>query len=294
MDRRPRIAATGAIAATALIAVAAFALKADAPAPAHRQTYLQFNLCGNACSGGGLGIVNDLVRSIRERRPFAVTLNEVCENQYDRLRGGLAPYTGQFDPTGATCHNGARYGNAVLVRASGVRYLGSWGLPSPAADEARRVMCVETRAPAATSLVVCVTHISNVSGNIAAQVTAVAGTVADLATTNAVLLGGDFNTDPADPRLDPLYGLCGSPGFGGFRDADWGGCASRSTINMRDGSDVINEDTYGRHKFDYIFLSDADWFSVSADAIEVPIGLSDHDALWTTAMLRPEPRAISL
>gem|GEM_PF-1779707 len=274
--------AAGIVAAAAAM-VAAFALSGDAPATAYRQTYLQFNLCGNACSSGGLGVVTDLERSIRERRPFAVTLNEVCENQYDRLLADLVPYQGRFDPTGATCRNGARFGNAVLVRTTNVNLVGSWELPNPARDETRRIMCVSSQLPRAPSLVICVTHVSNESGNIAAQVSVVAGIVNGLDVNNAVLLGGDFNTDPADARMNPLYSsTCDGSGTGGFQEADSAGCSGRSLINKKVGSDVINEDTYGRHKFDYIFLSDGDWSSPGADASDAAYGLSDHDALWAT------------
>ena len=276
----------GLIVAATVAAFAVLALAGGAPATAYRHTYLQFNLCGNACNGAGLGVVTDLVKSINERTPFAITLNEVCENQYLRLRADLIPYDGRFDPTGATCRNGARFGNAILVRATNVNVVGSWELPNPAGDEARRLMCVSTQLSAAASLVICVTHISNVSGNIAAQVTLVARIVNGLSLDNAVLLGGDFNTDPADARLNALYRVCYSSGTGAFDEADSAGCASRSVIDGNAGSDVINEDTYGRQKFDYIFLSDGDWSSAGADATEAVNGLSDHDVLWATAIFR--------
>jgi endonuclease/exonuclease/phosphatase family metal-dependent hydrolase len=241
----------------------------------HRHVYLQFNLCGNACSGGALGVVSELVGWINQRRPFAVTLNEVCENQYARLRADLVAYDGRFDATGARCRNGARYGNAVLVRAS-VDLVGSWELPNPSRDEPRRLMCLSTR----TALVVCVVHISNHAGNIAAQVNAVAGHVGPLAADRATLLGGDFNTNPADPRLDPMYGTCERTGF---LEVDASGCGSRPLLDHAIDGDVINQDTYRQHKYDYIFLSYGDWASPEADAADAN-GFSDHDALWATAV----------
>jgi endonuclease/exonuclease/phosphatase family metal-dependent hydrolase len=209
----------------------------------------------------------------------------VCENQYTRLRAELESYHGHFDPTGARCRNGGRYGNAVLVRSADVDLLGGWDLPNPARDEARRLFCLSTRLPDATTLVVCVTHVSNYSDNIAAQVDAVAGHLRRLATDHAVLAGGDFNTNPADARLDPLYRPCDGSGPGVFHEADAGGCANRSRLNHPVGDDVINEDTYGRHKYDYLFLSDGGWSTFAAETT-APNGLSDHDALWATATLR--------
>jgi endonuclease/exonuclease/phosphatase family metal-dependent hydrolase len=277
--------AAGAIVVAVGAGVGAFARPDGAHPPAPRQTYVQFNLCGNACNRGGveLGVVTDLARSIRAAEPFAVTLNEVCENQYAELTAGLDPYQGRFDPTGPRCRNGTRYGNAVLVLAASVDLVGSWLLPNPARDEARRLMCL--RAPSATrTIVVCVTHVSNEDGNIAPQVRAVAALLQGLP-DDPILLGGDFNTDPDDPRLDPVYGPCYGSGRGAFREADSPGCASRSGRNRRYGSDIINEHTYGQHKFDYLFLSDGHWSAPEADATPPERGRSDHGALWASAIL---------
>jgi endonuclease/exonuclease/phosphatase family metal-dependent hydrolase len=274
------------VAAVAVAAVAAVALTHSSdPSGASRHTYLQFNLCGNACNHGGLGVVGELVTAVRARRPFAVTLNEVCEHQYSRLRADLVAYTGHFDPTGARCRDGGRYGNAVLVRSAELDVVGGWDLPNPARDEARRLVCLSTRLPAAATLVVCVTHVSNYSGNIAVQVAAVAGHLEGLTADHAVLVGGDFNTDPADARLDPLYRTCDGSGPGVFHEADSGGCANRSLLNHPVGSDVINQDTYGRHKYDYVFLSDGGWSTFGGEAASAG-EFSDHDPLWVTATLR--------
>jgi len=257
------------------VAASALALAGRASATPPDRTYLQVNICGNACNGGRLTVVAALAHSIRRATPFAVTLNEVCENQYRWLSGHLPAYHGRFDPTGPTCRNGARYGNAVLARTPRVARLGSWPLPSPAGGEPRRLMCVRT-----PDLVVCATHISYVAGNLAVQVEAVARILRGLARAGAVLLGGDFNADPGDRRMDPLYGACLGPGAGGFREADAGGCAGRSTLDRRVGSDVLNENTLAHHKIDYVFLSAA--ADVRADAMDTVDGLSDHDGLWAT------------
>jgi endonuclease/exonuclease/phosphatase family metal-dependent hydrolase len=251
---------------------------------AYRHTYLQFNLCGNACNDGRPGAVGELVTAVQARWPYAVTLNEVCESQFTQLRAGLASYHGHFDPTGARCRNGDRYGNAVLVLSADVDVVGGWDLPNPARDEPRRLLCLRTRLPEATTLVVCVTHVSNYGGNIAAQVDAVAGHLRPLVADHAVLVGGDFNTDPADARLDPLYRRCDGSG-GPFHEADAGGCANRSLRNHPVGRDVINQDTYGRHKYDYLFLSDGGWSTFAGETVSA-VGGSDHATLWAAATVR--------
>ena len=273
-----------AMVAAAVAVIATLPLAGDARATGHHQTYLQFNMCGNACHRGGLEVVGDLVSSIQRHRPDAVTLNEVCENQYDRLRVDLPGYRTWFDPTGASCRNGARYGNVILALASEVNLIGSWELPNPAGDERRRLLCLNALASDGRPLTICVTHISNESGNIAAQVGAVASILSGLRSAGPLLLGGDFNTDPGDARMNPLYGACYASGAGTFREVDSSGCEHRSGINVKVGSDVINEDTYDGRKFDYLFLSDGQWSAVQADAMV--LAPSDHDSLWATATLR--------
>jgi endonuclease/exonuclease/phosphatase family metal-dependent hydrolase len=243
-------------------------LSSAAPATAYRQVFLQLNLCGNACNRGALGVVTALEDTIGRARPFAVTLNEVCENQYARLRADLVGYQGRFDPTGPSCRNGARYGNAILVRTADVTVIDSWALPNPAADELRRLMCLSAVLPWGRSLVLCVTHISNDSGNIAAQISAAALILNGLARDHAVFVGGDFNTDPTDIGLSPLY----RSGTGVFAEADSAG-----------GPAAAYRDTYPGHKYDYLFLSNGAWSAAAvADAAG---GLSDHHGLWATATL---------
>jgi endonuclease/exonuclease/phosphatase family metal-dependent hydrolase len=261
----PRAGTAVAVAGTVL---AAIVFAGAASATTGWQTYFQFNMCGNACNHGGLAVVRNLERTITAWRPFAVTLNEVCENQFDRLRADLGAYDGRFDPTGPTCSNGSRYGNAILVRGPGVAMIGSWQLPNPTGGETRRLMCLSTRPPDTPSLVVCVTHVSYVQAEIAAQIGTIAGILHGLGGTQPVLLGGDFNTGPADARLDPLYSTCYRSGTGVFEEADSAGCGRRArTVN----------------KLDYIFLSDGHWSTVRAKAVDAVSGLSDHTALRAVA-----------
>jgi len=274
------------LASTIVATATAFVLAGPASAATARQTYLQANICGNACNGGGLPVVANLAAAIRRGGPFAVTLNEVCQNQYDWLVAHLRPYHGRFDPTGPTCRNGARYGNAILVRTPAVDALGTWPLPSPAGGETRHLMCLRAHPAASPALVVCGTHISYVSENIAPQVYAVATILHRLAHTEPVLLGGDFNADPSDPRLDSLYSACHGAGVGDFQEADAAGCVNRSSTNSSVGEDVLNEGTLRRHKFDYLFLSSGPWATAQAQARDSVHGLSDHVALWATTTRR--------
>src|SRR5689334_16588256 len=78
------------------------------PGPAAvRQSYLQFNMCGNACNHGDLAVVHNLEQTIGADHPSVVTLNEMCANQFERLDRDLPGYAGRFDATGPVCGNGA-------------------------------------------------------------------------------------------------------------------------------------------------------------------------------------------
>jgi hypothetical protein len=201
-------------------------------------------------------VVDYVAATIARRRPFAVTLNEMCQNQYDRLRARLTGYRGRFDAT-ARCHDGTPYGNAVFLRSTTVDRAGGWDLPNPAGDEGRRLMCLRTHEPSTGApLVVCVTHVSNYAGNIGPQVDAVAGHLAGLDPGDALVLGGDLNADRGDARLDPLYRVV--------------------------GGDLPNGETYPGHTYDHVLLSDGDWTSAAAEVSDAG-AFSDHDALWVTA-----------
>jgi len=273
----------GVVAATVLLAVVGSARDGAARATVDEETYLQLNLCGNVCNGGGLAVVERLEGVIQERRPDAVTLNEVCENQFAWLRADLVGYDGRFDPTGPTCRSGARYGNAALMRTRDVALVGSWALPDLNGAEPRRLMCLRGRPSGRGPLIACVTHISTDQADIGPQINTVATVLNGLigltglsGPTGAaadVLLGGDLNVDPFDERLNPLYA---APTFD---EVDSSGRASRSVRDLLDGTDVINEETFGQHKLDYVFLSAR---GASSTAHVADAALSDHRALWAT------------
>lgn len=265
----------GIVVAALAVAGPVSADPATAHAPAAHQTYLQFNMCGNACNHGDMAVVHNLEHTIAADQPVAVTLNEVCENQYDSLRRDLPAFTGRFDPTGPRCGNGTRYGNAVFVRGSGLDVIGSWQLPNPAGDETRRLSCVRGHPAGGAALIVCVTHISFKAGNIAAQIDAVAGIVRALPGDEPVLLGGDFNTDPGDARLNPVYSNRYDAGAGTFTEAD-------SAVSHSRTAPGVNENTFAKTKLDYIFLADGHWSAARATVVDAGGGLSDHSALLAT------------
>ena len=90
---------------------------ASAASVSHK--YFHFNMCGNKCNSGGLSVADDVINSVNNSspQPFAVTLNEVCRGQWNRMYSALGPYYGRFEVTvPGACSNGDDYGIGVLVK----------------------------------------------------------------------------------------------------------------------------------------------------------------------------------
>jgi endonuclease/exonuclease/phosphatase family metal-dependent hydrolase len=252
----------------ALLVYAVLRLPVAASAEPGAVTFLQFNMCGNAC-GTRLTVVTDLEREIRGHgpQPYVVTLDEVCRGQYDKLVADLR-YAGHFEPTVRDrCWDGSDYGIAILVRTGRLDVAGSWALPAPAGGEPRRLACVRTTVRD-RPLVGCVTHLDTDPANTPSQVAAVA---AHAATFGTVVVGGDFNSVPAGPAMAPMYATFTEVG-GGVT----GGC-SAARCGSRPGY------AHPTRKIDYFFLSRTGFTDPVARTTNAPH--SDHVPLWSTATL---------
>lgn len=226
---------------------------------------MQFNICGAVCNhgvidkaGGGNDVVDDVRGRITGFRPDIVTLNEVCQGQFNRLKALLAvgPWSmaGAFraQRTDSRCQGGSGFGDAVFT-AGGVAGQKVLALPNPGGGEHRAVLCVHTSAGGGPVLA-CVLH--TVTGNPmkARQVAAAAAAVNGEAAHGAVILGGDFNTTPGG------MGALLDPGRGGrFFDVDPQRAATRGS------------------KIDYVLFDRGHFSNPSGGPQGSP--RSDHDAL---------------
>ena len=232
MRRTLRGHATVATGAALLLAVTALTICAGQAAAAGPVRVMQFNICGAQCNHGMIGkagggdIVDDVLHRIATGRPDIVTLNEVCQGQFDRLKSalGASPWTmsGAFraQRTDSRCQGGSGFGDAVFS-AGGISGQAVLPLPNPAAGgEHRAVLCLHTSAGGAPVLA-CVLHTVTGDPVKAGQVAAAARDVNAAAASGAVILGGDFNTTPSgmgaflgnggrffdvDPRKAPTRG----------------------------------------------------------------------------------------
>ncbi len=167
-------------------------------------TLMQMNLClsGRAgCYGKTAypAVVEEAVARIREGRPDAITVNEVCRRDVARiarrtgyhLRFSRVVYGGEL----LRCvRPGGRglFGNAVLTKAA-IESTAHQDFEAQAGPERRRWLCVTTR----VDVDVCTAHLNTrsaieVAGN-GAQCAELAALLARRAAARTVAFGGDVN-----------------------------------------------------------------------------------------------------
>ncbi|MBB4687112.1 endonuclease/exonuclease/phosphatase family protein [Amycolatopsis jiangsuensis] len=269
--KRRHLCLVGAVAAAAALA------PATAQAATER-VYLQFNMAGNTQHGGDTAVADAVANSVEDRKPSVVTLNEVCGSQYARLKERLADdgYDSAAGPTGPTCDNGTKYGNAIFVHNS-VREYANYQLPKISDEsEPRRMLCV---AATEDKSMACVTHLSKgeYEEERKKQIEFVAGKTQEFSSAGyRVIVGGDFNTEPRAKTIDPMFASCYRPkGSGELYEAASERCGRRAGEATTD-----HGGTDGAGKIDYLFFS-GEYRALSADA--VPVGVSDHHLLWAKA-----------
>jgi len=261
---------------------------------------LQFNMCGNVCTNDSIPTADAVVSSITNHspQPAFVMLEEVCRDQYNEIWNLLPTYDGYFikTVTGGCSGGSMDYGIAILTKTFSWTQLGPWKLPEQVgytSDEDRYLGCLQTSTFGGSQpIVACVTHISTNSHNQPGQVQFVASKGSYYYNGHKVIVGGDFNLTPPVQSMNPMYDSAYSPtGSGIFNEAD----ADPSTLSRTGGGagSTYNEYTvcggnrkpcgYGKtysptSKIDYIFASDFDFTSRSADATYSTV--SDHTPLW--------------
>jgi endonuclease/exonuclease/phosphatase family metal-dependent hydrolase len=174
------------------------------PPTASTYTLMQMNLCLSGLAGcygkaAYPAVVEEAVTRIREAHPDAVTFNEACRSDVERIarrtgydvRFSRVMYLGE--PLRCVKPGGrGLFGNAVLSAAA-VERASSRDFDAQAGIERRRWLCVTTRA----DVDVCTAHLNTrstveVAGN-EAQCAALAALLARRAAVRTVIFGGDVN-----------------------------------------------------------------------------------------------------
>jgi endonuclease/exonuclease/phosphatase family metal-dependent hydrolase len=207
MDRVRRYRSMLTAGVVVLLAAAPLTTGAGRAAAAGRtMRVMQFNFCGAICNkgvvnrpGSGNDVVEDITSRIVSARPDIVTLNEACEAQVSRLKALLAagtwPMGGAFRDQRAEprCQGGQRFGDAVLTAGN---IGGQDVLPLPnLGGEHRAILCLRT--DAGGPVLACVLHLVTGKAENRVQLAAAAKVLNARAAGTPVIVGGDFNAQPA-------------------------------------------------------------------------------------------------
>jgi endonuclease/exonuclease/phosphatase family metal-dependent hydrolase len=230
-----------------------------------------FNIAGNTRNHGSTEIADDVVRSMLDRRPMVMMLQESCYAQFHHTRARLASlYSGAFFKVpDRKCDGGAgSFGNVLLWRrdALAVNHTKQYHLNSAPGLEKRQMGCAKSDRP---PLVACTLHLSqhDQKSSKDREMAVVAKTARGWATKYPVIVGGDFNSTPDEPQLDSMYLPDYGRGASGiFREID--------NLGSRTG-----EPTHEEGKYDYIFFTrNLRWHW--GDATFSRKDRSDHKPLW--------------
>ncbi|NGO73068.1 endonuclease/exonuclease/phosphatase family protein [Streptomyces boncukensis] len=258
-----------------------------------------FNMAGGHSEHGPKGneAADALVRSVEDRKPAVMLLQEACEKWKDRLQEKLEPeydlvfhqITGS-DGTPATCKGGnSPFGLAVLYRTDlefdkdtkkAHRLTTSGGL------ERREMLCVKSPS---RDIAACTTHLTpgdedrekESRFDEAAQASHVLNR--DYA-ADTVLLGGDMNDTPWSLALGSFYHK-DYGAFGALKAADSPCGNVMSVFRWVEGRFTLcrsGKATHGDEKIDYLFVSPR--VTVTDTFVGEPHH-SDHRLLWSKVLL---------
>lgn len=284
---------------------------------AENYTLGTFNMYGHIGNKGNTEVADAVVRSVLDRKPLIVTLNEVCNNQAEHIDQKLSNYGIFFDPslhetewdpgheTGPLCGSGpddgkeAQFGNAVLYNTDVIG-------DSPASYgyklfDNRTMACIfgETM-----RVVACAVHLStkksermgdDANPGEAERISLIArdelrNEFPDAPTFDGHtrIIGGDFNAQPNDPEEDTMDWMYhhdyGEDAKGDFKEVD-SSCENTIKSDCRDGETTADdlgpfEDGIPgtrKRKIDYIFVDPG----VQIRSADVTFSkYSDHDPLW--------------
>ncbi|MFL5356126.1 endonuclease/exonuclease/phosphatase family protein [Archangium sp.] len=245
-----------------------------------RLNVMQLNIAGWSINKANLAVADRLVDSVADRAPglpLAVSVNEVCFQQWERLYNRLQVlgYTGHFgpsifhDPKKDPACEGKAFGNAIFWLGGHAEAKTFWipdshQIHGAATEEKRNMVCGRPYFPERTWY--CSVHLVNgedthsreVRRQQADDIRAIANV---LNTEHRAIIMGDFNMSKDEPAMQQWFN-----GF--WLDAD----------NDRDGRPTwrsTKNKTITR-KLDYIMVR-ADRFSFGHDAFIIEVaGSTDH------------------
>jgi endonuclease/exonuclease/phosphatase family metal-dependent hydrolase len=275
------------------------------PEPTATVTAWHWNVAGNTLHGGSVtdGLVDAVVASVLATGADLVSLNEVCEQQYEAVGARLRELGWPADPPASSAFRATLAGPDVCAgRPAGLAVFSAHpvgaveavALPHDGSREQRALLCVSARDPA--GLRFCTTHVTTSGGaspvdgrpHNEAQLAAVLASVeAGHAAGDTVVVAGDLNAQPHYRRLDGWYapGTAGSGGGrGSYRELDDTdpGCPGTGEWTATGpagapppcggGAPCTPADTRGCAKIDHLFVrQDRITGAYTADALDTPL-----------------------
>lgn len=271
---------------------------------------LHYNVCGNMCweeedypgspeSRGSMSRMSRILSAIDNYQPHAITFNEICYSQYRHIRADLIDrgYGATYSSTtqGYSCDNfdatyGTGYGNAIFFKGT-TPLATQYPLPQGTGLEPRELLCTEVNFDGRL-IKLCTTHITNNTTWKDDQIAAVADLASGwIGAGQPVIITGDFNAEPDDAVMDPMYSHSG--GTGEFQEADESHSCPAPLTYCRGGETTFGQvrdfyfGPYPQTKLDYIFFSAAAFGGPFGDAKSAfPEPISDHNMLQGSATLQ--------
>jgi endonuclease/exonuclease/phosphatase family metal-dependent hydrolase len=182
-------------------------------APAGRSMRVAtFNIWGNVGHQGKADWIADAVKEVVGKAPGAMSLQEACRNQAQEFASRLGMHVEFMRLMPHRCDNGEDFGNAVLYQGEASGPVLRRIMPGIDEDEPRGLICVPL-----TGIVFCSIHLSIDRGRRGGQTSWLSNVeqgrqpeLAPLGRTDSVVVAGDFNADPPDRELDPLFDTIGA------------------------------------------------------------------------------------
>ncbi len=240
----------------------------------NRLNVMHLNIAGGKLNRGEPAVAHRLADSVADRKPglpLAVSVNEVCFNQWEVLHSRLQAlgYTGHFGPANFNedrC-SGQAFGNAIFWQGGHADARTFWipddhQIRGAATEEKRNMVCGKAHFPEGTWY--CSVHLEKgdsdrekmVRRQQADDIRAIANF---LNTEHRAIIMGDFNMIQTDPAMQRWFN-----GF--WLDADE--CRCRPTWRSETNRNVTR-------KLDYMMVR-ADRFSFGHDAFITENVQSDH------------------
>ncbi|GAB3889698.1 hypothetical protein GCM10029964_059900 [Kibdelosporangium lantanae] len=156
-----------------------------------------FNIWGNVGHRGSADWVAGAVDEVLRPVPAVLALQEACRNQAEEFARRLRMRVEFLTLMPHRCDNGADFGNAVVYQAPEEGPTVRRILPGLDEDEPRGVVCVQLR-----QVAFCSVHLSLDPGRRLTQTRQLASMRLG---RGPVVVAGDFNAEPMEHELDPMY-----------------------------------------------------------------------------------------